>query len=747
MKKKIMSVLLALTVCLALMPAAVAVESDVWDGSVAYGFGGGSGTQSDPYQIFTASQLAYLSQSVRSDSSTFAYRNTYFSLEADLDLNRLSWTPIGNDDHHFCGSFQGNGHTISNLYSDRPAEEYIGLFGNIWDGSVAGVHLKDAAVRGAKSVGGLVGRFSGVSVSKCSVTGSVAGSDSTGGLVGTLSKGTITDCTNGAAVNGGKYTGGVAGFAPLSSSITRCVNTGRISANGQCCGGILGYGCPVSDCFNAGTVSGTTDVGGIAGEPDSVKNCGNIGSISGSRNVGGIFGEIVNGTAENCYHAGSVSGNPAGTIGGYAMGTVIQNNYYQSGSGGSVLGKQSTSHYPDTLTNNQSVYNCATQEFADTMNASVDSYFGTTWTRDASQFSGYPFIELRSLSDLRVSGAENVTVYAGNSFDGEGLSVQAVYDDGSTTDLSPGTYSVSPGTPLNEGYQMIQISYQGRTASVGITVLAPAPVYPDNCLGHLWNEADVRSAAGNAVRAIAAAYDSSGKMLRSDVTGLSGNDLRDFLYFSLDGADSAAIFFVDSQSRPVAAPLRMGEASNPSDPGGGSAVGDIQAFNQLADYIVTYGTSNGNGGYYINPYNKTTGLVTTKVTLAYSFGDTIRTGVSINSENVYDAYSINLSVDIPPDLVAPFPCLADYANFSLSSYEFWNTGYYWLNPLTFNRTSSLTQRTVTFTDETPTAQQSAQLKEWFCEYYNDYVLNCMDDILSMYGMSVTDLGFTDYNAW
>ena len=64
-----------------------------WDGSIATAFAGGTGTESDPYQIANGAQLAYLASSVNSGET---YEDKYFVLTANINLNGLPWTPIAN---------------------------------------------------------------------------------------------------------------------------------------------------------------------------------------------------------------------------------------------------------------------------------------------------------------------------------------------------------------------------------------------------------------------------------------------------------------------------------------------------------------------------------------------------------------------------------------------------------------------------------------------------------------------------
>ena len=72
----------------------------------------GEGSQSVPYQIATAEELANLAKMVNDGETD---ENTYFELAANIDLGGKEWTPIGTKDNQFAGKFSGNGKTISNL--------------------------------------------------------------------------------------------------------------------------------------------------------------------------------------------------------------------------------------------------------------------------------------------------------------------------------------------------------------------------------------------------------------------------------------------------------------------------------------------------------------------------------------------------------------------------------------------------------------------------------------------------------
>ena len=131
-------------------------KTDLWDGSVATSFAGGDGTKSNPYQIATASQLAYLAQQVNLGS---AYSENYFVLCNDIDLNDIEWTPIGNGIHAFMGNFDGKGYTIENLkisqsihytyeYPTGREASYCdsGLFATVQDVSIQNLVIDGATI-------------------------------------------------------------------------------------------------------------------------------------------------------------------------------------------------------------------------------------------------------------------------------------------------------------------------------------------------------------------------------------------------------------------------------------------------------------------------------------------------------------------------------------------------------------------------------------------------------------------------
>ena len=102
------------------------------------------------------------------------------------------WTPIGNSEMPYSGTFDGQGNTIRGLYCKDGESYNVGLFGCAQDASISNVHISDSYFYGGSCVGGIVGRCkvnsentTRVTITNCSNRGSVSGSGySVGGVAG-----------------------------------------------------------------------------------------------------------------------------------------------------------------------------------------------------------------------------------------------------------------------------------------------------------------------------------------------------------------------------------------------------------------------------------------------------------------------------------------------------------------------------------------------------------------------------------
>ncbi len=246
------------------------------------------------------------------DTPEYPNLDTSAKLMADISLEAISWTPVGYYDYdaeaeyYYAGTFDGGGHTISNLFINQYYNIDSGLFGDIaTDGVVKNLTLSDVKIISVSEyIGGIAGYNYGT-IENCNVSGSISGTLDVGGIVG-ANYGTITACYNTGKVSGTTNVGGIAGYN--YRTIENCSVSGSVSGSDDV-GGIVGYnyGGKITACYNTGEVSGTNadSVGGIAGYNygGKITACYNTGEASGTNAdsvVGGIVGANY-GTITACY--------------------------------------------------------------------------------------------------------------------------------------------------------------------------------------------------------------------------------------------------------------------------------------------------------------------------------------------------------------------------------------------------------------------------------------------------------------
>ena len=228
-------------------------------------YGGGTGTQADPYLLYTPEELNMIGLIARD-------WDKHFKLMADIDLSGLDgkagrpvFTVIATDyADAFTGVFDGNGHTISHL--TIVGDGHVGLFGKLESGAVVrNLALVDLKVAGSGDyIGGLAGQSAG-QVTNCCATGSVSGKDYVGGLVG-FNRGVVTQCYSTGAVRGRFYVGGLMGWNEKEGLVVHCYSTAEV-AGVWGIGGLVGENyATVTQCYSAGKVSGTAEyIGGLVG--------------------------------------------------------------------------------------------------------------------------------------------------------------------------------------------------------------------------------------------------------------------------------------------------------------------------------------------------------------------------------------------------------------------------------------------------------------------------------------------------
>lgn len=453
------------------------VARDIWDGSVAEGFAGGSGTAEDPYLISSGAELAYLAEQVNAGEG---YDGCFFEMTQDICLNDTEgwedwsaenapanmWIPVGGTSVYneagfpipcqFCGSFNGNGYTVSGAYfytnRDLHTHPVGGVFGRV-RGEVTDLNVRDSKFIDEDSgtpLGAVVAYAMSGTVRNCTSNSIVIGTDTASGIVGVLAYdgGRVENCINTGSVSGWLHVGGIVGNG--NGLIENCRNEGSIGQIAEqdgipwAYGGIAGYFAfgTIRNCTNTGSVSANASgIGGIVGTSDdgagellTIECCCNEGSISGGGAVGGIIGwdgdSYTN--IENCYNRGAISGemNIGGLVGTcYAYGTCAYVNCYNAGA---VSGTENVhpfigrNVYEDHQPNVENCYYLDTcceagDEYAEALTDEQlrleDSYegfdFETVWTMEGDP--DYPYAELTGQAPAQllpgdVDGDGEVTV-------------------------------------------------------------------------------------------------------------------------------------------------------------------------------------------------------------------------------------------------------------------------------------------------------------------------------------------------
>lgn len=307
-------------------------------------YGGGSGTAANPYLIYTAGQMNEIGAN-QTDWSK------YFKLMADIDLsmfdgregrpafNIIGYYINGVGSKAFTGSFDGNGHTISNFtYNSSSGNDTVGLFGYV---NASGAKIKNLTLCSVDvnattwmGTGALIGEILYGNVESCSVQGgNVSAEDAVGGLVGFSWYGVLSNCVSGVSVSGQWSVGGLVG-SNGSDNVSDCQSACSVTGNYEA-GGLIGENSgSVVNCSSTGTVNVTVrSAGGLIGSNSgTVSRCCSFADAVGNQEVGGLVGRNL-GQISNCYARGSVSGSydVGGLVGLYwdtpSHDAVISNSY------------------------------------------------------------------------------------------------------------------------------------------------------------------------------------------------------------------------------------------------------------------------------------------------------------------------------------------------------------------------------------------------------------------------------------
>lgn len=230
------------------------VEGAIWDGTTKTE---PSKDENGTYLIGTGAELAWFAAN---------HGGANAILTADISLGGFQWTPVT----AYAGTFDGNGHWVTDLYIDTTSETQ-GLFGQLNDSGV----IKNLGVRG-----------------QITSTGNYIG-----GIVGSIRKNaTISNCVSDVVVNGGRYVGGIVGQQYAGSIISNCYNLNMVTATHK--------------SGNAGGISGGY---ALASQTYTIENCYNIGTVTAAKNYGSIAYTTNKANIVNSYYVGNNGTSSFGT--------------------------------------------------------------------------------------------------------------------------------------------------------------------------------------------------------------------------------------------------------------------------------------------------------------------------------------------------------------------------------------------------------------------------------------------------
>lgn len=427
MKKRVLSLLLAVVMVWSLLPTAVLAAG----GELA-----GDGRADSPYQIAGAADLMAFAEMVNGGKSGICAE-----LTANIDLTGEDWVPIGVKGASYSGTFDGKYFTVTlDITADGSYEyEYIGLFG----------YLENAAIRNLKTDGSI------------RVTADCQSYPVVGGIaacVGSYSG--FTNCKNAIAITvdegtvlNGNGVGGIVGMMYADATFEQCTNWGDISIG--------------SNAYSMG-------VGGIAGYSDAViqiSYCYNYADIEYYDDVmGGLIGSCNDITAVGCYSAASAE--PHNAPRGLEGKTLSGNDYGDLFGGTSSYTLERMLIYCDQF----GAYNNISDDDFDETQISKSNYMspqkmveylngddGAIYTADSNIAGGWPVLAWELKAPTVVTNPEEAAyAKAENDFKAaKTAALDKLKNDFNTYDKSQ--YSDTGWTSLNSIYNKAKAALNGAS--------------------------------------------------------------------------------------------------------------------------------------------------------------------------------------------------------------------------------------------------------------------------------------------
>lgn len=486
----------------------------------------GDGSEANPYVITNASEL----QAINDDLEANYTLGNDVNASGTADWNSgEGFDPIGNCPNSFSalhdvcsgtsfnGTFDGNGHTISDLYVDRPNGTGVGLFALAKrNATFENVRMENVTVRGDENVGGLVGQLETGTIQNVSVAGDVDG-----GIVSSVEP------------DGGKI-GGIVGIAGNAQVDHQVVFRGNVTG-GYNVGGLVGrmrFGTVVVNSYARANVTANSARGD--GDNDEA------GGIAGNSGTSSEF--------ENLYFAGSVEADgSAGAIVGNSTDDGADDftdvywneNATSQGSGGNV---SSTTNFTSLTTSEMQGSTASSNmnlDFGDSWVLVDGEYPVLQWEAAGAEIVDVTAANVTAVEDELAQITVNATDEFGKAADGENVTI-AANDDGlegisvggpvTTNASGQATFAF---TEPNAGQYAIEITAANGSLSNTTTVTVEDVVAPAFSEG--------RSNTGTINES------TTGVVLDVDADDNDGTDWDANVTYSLGGVD-AAPFNIDSEN-------------------------------------------------------------------------------------------------------------------------------------------------------------------------------------------------------
>ena len=360
------------------------------------------------YHITKASELAWVAQKVNSGEK---FAGKTISLDSSLDLggrydkdgNKLGteWTPIGNSNNKFLGTFEGNNNIISGIYINKPLEESLenqnlGLFGYVDTATINNLTIKDSYIKGYDNIGILGGYIANNSnVSNIVVDNiDIVVYQKSGVIIGTADNyvkmvklNSYNSSITGSYWRIGGVIGSILNNSELINSYSDSIIKNENTIDYLSLGGIVGH---ISDnsiidnsVSEALITSNGSSIGGIAGHVQRIgiiKNSKSYTKMSGKSSLGGIVGSSSGfkkgNTLENVESYSTIEATGefvGGIVGSYNGGNNYFTNVYSksiitaSSSVGGIIGGVGNSGL-----NDDTIINCSNVSSESTINGVID---------------------------------------------------------------------------------------------------------------------------------------------------------------------------------------------------------------------------------------------------------------------------------------------------------------------------------------------------------------------------------------